>query len=113
MAISLSEEFKNQLAMQFGSSSGLADFVVPGAAPLVGSSSRWANARRRQARKASHDQSIKEESDSTSGLVSPSSVTSPTMTIQEELKATFASFGRRYVQFTVIGISHAQIGYVF
>ena len=100
MAISLSEEFKNQLAMQFGSSSGLADFVVPGATPLVGSSSRWANARRRQARKASHDQSIKEESDSTSGLVSPSSVTSPTMTIQEELKATFANFGRRYVQLT-------------
>ncbi|CAO3587923.1 unnamed protein product [Absidia cylindrospora] len=40
MAIGLSDEFKNQLAMQFGSSSGLNNFVVPGALPLMGSAQR-------------------------------------------------------------------------
>lgn len=48
MALGLSEEFKSQLARQFGSSSGLGEFVLPGAMPLMGSAVRRSNNRRRQ-----------------------------------------------------------------
>ena len=85
MAVSLSEEFKNQLAMQFGSSSGLADFVVPGAMPLMGSSARGGNAARRR-----NFAPIRPANN----LSSPTDdAVSPTMTLQEELKANFANFG--------------------
>ncbi|KAF1806704.1 hypothetical protein FB192DRAFT_1271756 [Mucor lusitanicus] len=48
MALGLSEEFKSQLARQFGSSSGLGEFVLPGTMPLMGSAVRRSNNRRRQ-----------------------------------------------------------------
>lgn len=47
MALGLTEEFKSQLARQFGSSSGLNDFVLPGTMPLMGSAVRRSNNRRR------------------------------------------------------------------
>lgn len=96
LAASLSEEFKNQLAMQFGSSSGLADFVVPGAMPLIGSSTRAVNARRRQfqARKASLEASVLPESPQEEE--EEKKYVLPAIKLQDELKATFAE-SRRYV----------------
>lgn len=84
MAMDLSEEFKNQLAMQFGSSGGLADFVVPGTMPLMGSSTRRANARRKQM------QSRKASTDSTA-TKSPGNDTEISLgaSLQEELRAAF------------------------
>lgn len=86
MAMDLSEEFKNQLAMQFGSSGGLADFVVPGTMPLMGSSTRWANARRK------HMQSRKASTDSTATSTKPAGSDNDLSlgaSLQEELKAAF------------------------
>ncbi|KAI8100130.1 uncharacterized protein BX664DRAFT_355473 [Halteromyces radiatus] len=48
MAMGLSEEFKSQLAMQFGSSTSLNDFVLPGTLPLMGSAQRRPKPLRRQ-----------------------------------------------------------------
>ncbi|KAG0914538.1 hypothetical protein G6F33_004165 [Rhizopus arrhizus] len=48
LALGLSDEFKTQLARQFGSSSGLGDFVLPGSLPLMGSAVRRSQNRRRQ-----------------------------------------------------------------
>lgn len=47
ISLGLTEEFKSQLARQFGSSSGLNDFVLPGTMPLMGSAVRRSNNRRR------------------------------------------------------------------